>query len=144
MELAKPVISLYASNKVNPFTKAAASISNVGRSALIVPNFESLQNYLKSLNNSLSEPNAIIEHEDTLKLFENEVHKAMQDFANYEKVKKFELLSDLFSIEKGELTPKMSIKRKVVIEKHKAEIEAMYNSKDLPKVATDDEGQLFG
>ena len=49
-----------------------------------------------------------------------------------------------WTVDRGELTPKMSIKRKVVIEKHKAEIDAMYNSKDLPKVATDDEGQLFG
>ena len=38
----------------------------------------------------------------------------------------------------------MSIKRKVVVEKHKEEIEAIYNSPNKPKVATDDEGQLFG
>ena len=68
----------------------------------------------------------------------------MTNFSRYESVRKFVLIAEEWTVDKGELTPKMSIKRKVVIEKHKAEIEAMYNSKDLPKVATDDEGQLFG
>ena len=38
----------------------------------------------------------------------------MQDFSNYEQVKKFELLNQAFSLEKGEITPKMSIVRKEV------------------------------
>ena len=95
-------------------------------SALLVPNFESLENYLKSINNNLSDSNTIIDHEDTLKLFEDEVHKAMQDFANYEKVKKFELLPNLFSIEKGELTPKMSIVRKKVEQNYADLIDKIY------------------
>ena len=50
----------------------------------------------------------------------------MQDFANYEKVKKFELLPNLFSIEKGELTPKMSIVRKKVEQNYADLIDKIY------------------
>ncbi len=95
-------------------------------SALIVPNFESLSNHLKNTNNNLSDPEAMVEHEDVLALFQKEVDIAMQDFSNYEKVKKFILLPNLFSIEKGEMTPKMSIVRKVVEKNYANMIDKMY------------------
>jgi long-chain acyl-CoA synthetase len=44
-----------------------------------------------------------------------------------EKVKKFELLTDEWSVDSGELTPTMKVKRKVVIEKYDALIESIYN-----------------
>ena len=69
---------------------------------------------LKSINNNLTDTNAIVEHEEVQKLFQSEVDKIMQDFSNYEQVKKFELLNQAFSLEKGEITPKMSIVRKEV------------------------------
>ena len=50
----------------------------------------------------------------------------MQDFSNYEKVKKFTLLSQPFSIEKGEMTPKMSIVRKEVEKNYSNLIDRMY------------------
>jgi long-chain acyl-CoA synthetase len=77
-------------------------------------------------------------------MFDAIVKSTMTNFSRYESVRKFVLIADEWTVDRGELTPKMSIKRKVVVEKHKAEIESMYNAKDLPKVATDDEGQLFG
>ena len=87
---------------------------------------------------------ALCAHDQTYEHFDAIVKTVMTNFSRYESVRKFVLIAEEWTVDKGELTPKMSIKRKVVIEKHKAEIEAMYNSKDLPKVATDDEGQLFG
>ena len=95
-------------------------------SALIVPNFDSVINYLKSLNNNISEPNAIIEHEEVIKLFEDEISIAMENFSNYEKVKKFTLLSEPFSIEKGEMTPKMSLVRKKILNNYSVLINKMY------------------
>ena len=50
----------------------------------------------------------------------------MIDFSNYEKIKKFTLITDLFSIEKGEMTPKMSIVKKVVEKNYSDIINNMY------------------
>ena len=97
-------------------------------SALIVPSFENIKTYLKTINKSVSDNEAMIEHSDVLSLIDSEVSNAMNDFSNYEKVKVFKLLSIPFTIEKGELTPKMSIVRKVVIKNNHDLIESIYNS----------------
>ena len=96
-------------------------------SALIVPNYEALTTYLKSHNNDLKDPNALIDHPDVIELFTKEVDNAMADFSNYEKIKKFTLLTEPFSIEKGEMTPKMSIVKKVVEQNYSEQINKMYN-----------------
>ena len=96
-------------------------------SALIVPNFEIVIKYLSSINKSLSGNEAIIEHKDVIELINIEVKNAMKNFSNYEKVKVFKLLSEPFSIDKGEMTPKMSIVRKVVMKNHHDLIESIYN-----------------
>jgi len=96
-------------------------------SALIVPNFEIVTKYLSSINKSVSGNEAIIEHNDVIELISNEVENAMVDFSNYEKVKVFKLLSEPFSIDKGEMTPKMSIVRKVVMRNYHDLIESIYN-----------------
>ena len=49
-----------------------------------------------------------------------------KQLASYESIKKFHILPRDFTIEGGELTPTLKVKRKVVTEKHKAEIEALY------------------
>ena len=96
-------------------------------SALIVPNYEALTKYLQSQNNNLKDPNALIDHPDVIELFKTEVDNAMVDFSNYEKIKKFTLLTEPFSIEKGEMTPKMSIVKKVVEQNYSEQINKMYN-----------------
>ena len=51
----------------------------------------------------------------------------MSGFAQYEKVKKYQLIPNLFTIERGELTPSMKIVRKVVIKNYYETIELMYS-----------------
>ena len=113
-------------------------------SALIVPSKENLLGWAEEQGLASLDYNALCAHDQTYEHYDAIVKTVMTNFSRYESVRKFVLIADEWTVDKGELTPKMSIKRKVVIEKHKAEIEAMYNSKDLPKVATNDEGQLFG
>ncbi len=96
-------------------------------SALIVPNFDNIKTYLSSMEKSVSGNEAMIEHQDVLDLIDKEVSDAMSEFSNYEKVKVFKLLSEPFTIEKGELTPKMSIVRKIVISNNHDLIESIYN-----------------
>jgi long-chain acyl-CoA synthetase len=49
-----------------------------------------------------------------------------KDFGNWEQVKKFELLSNEWSIDGGELTPKLSLRRKMILQKYKSQIDNIY------------------
>ncbi len=69
----------------------------------------------------------MVEHPDTIALFLSEVEERMGNFAKYEKIKKFTVCDRLFELERGEITPSLKIKRKVVTENFKDTIDAMYN-----------------
>jgi len=64
-------------------------------------------------------------------LIRTEVNRLMQTFASYEQIKDFYLAPAPFSLESGDLTPSLKIKRKVVEEKYAREIDAMYQVKSL-------------
>ncbi len=113
-------------------------------SALIVPNKENLLAWADEKGLSGLDYNALCAHELSYDLFDAIVKDTMTNFSRYESVRKFTLIADEWTVDRGELTPKMSIKRKVVIEKHKAEIEEMYNSPNIPVKSSDDELQLGG
>ena len=113
-------------------------------SALIVPNKENLLAWAEQKGLSGLDYNALCAHELAYDLFDAIVKDTMTNFSRYESVRKFTLIAEEWTVERGELTPKMSIKRKVVVEKHKAEIDAMYNSPNIPVTSSDDELQLGG
>ena len=91
-------------------------------SALIVVAQETLSEWA----NEQGIDGEIIQDERTDKLFENEVSKAMAGFAHYETVKKFKLVADEWSVESGELTPTLKVKRKVVEKKYADLIDSIY------------------
>ena len=62
----------------------------------------------------------IIKHPEVIQMFEELVESINPAFNHVEQVKKFELLPREWSVETGEMTPKMSLKRKVIMEKYKA------------------------
>ena len=113
-------------------------------SALIVPNKENLMAWAEKEGLASLDYKSLCAHEQTYEMFDAIVKYTMTNFSRYESIRKFALIADEWTVDKGELTPKMSIKRKVVIEKHKAEIEAIYNSPNLPVKTPDDELQLGG
>ena len=96
-------------------------------SALITPNFEALEGFLKSKGHENLGAKEMVEHPDTIALFLSEVEERMGNFAKYEKIKKFTVCDRLFELERGEITPSLKIKRKVVTENFKDTIDAMYN-----------------
>ncbi|RYG68916.1 long-chain fatty acid--CoA ligase [bacterium] len=87
-------------------------------SALIVPNFPALHEWAKE--QSLTEPDdeALIKNAKTVALFKAEVEAQTGNLADFEKVRKFALLPEALSAQKGELTPTLKVKRKVVAEKY--------------------------
>ena len=95
-------------------------------SALIVPSFEALENWAAKEDVDYESRKHLVELEQVYELFESELEKQMEDFARYEKVKKFRLLPQEFTIEDGTLTPKLSIKRHVVEKRYEDLINEMY------------------
>ncbi len=103
-------------------------------SALIVPSFESLEEYAKELNIKYHNRLELIKHSHIVEMLEKRVAELQKDLAKFEQVKKFTLLPKAFSMDKGELTPTQKLRRKVISERYEEEIEDMYSDdKEKPK-----------
>ena len=95
-------------------------------SALIVPTFEALEGYAKSINLKYESKMELVRHSKINELFEERIQQLQEQLARFEQVKKFTLLPKEFTIDKGELTPTLKLRRKNIMARYKAEIEAMY------------------
>ncbi len=94
--------------------------------ALIVPEFEILKEYAKSVGIAFSRDSDLIQIEDVRKVFEKEIQSLQKDLPTYERVRRFELLPEQLTVENGEITPTLQVKRKAVEKKFEALIEKMY------------------
>ncbi len=97
-------------------------------SALIVPDFESIQAYADSHKLSYSDIKDLISKKEIYDLIDKEISSLQKKLANYERVRKFSILDKPFTIESGEITPSLKIKRKFVEERYSYLIEGMYFS----------------
>jgi long-chain acyl-CoA synthetase len=96
-------------------------------SALIIPSFADLKGWCKRNGIPDGSNEELIKNEKVVDHFEGLVKKYNQSFAQWEQVKKIKLLPELWTVESGEMTPTMKVKRKVITEKNKAVIEGLYN-----------------
>ncbi|MEO8479291.1 MAG: long-chain fatty acid--CoA ligase [Gemmatimonadota bacterium] len=121
----QPIESLL---KQNPFIASAVMLGDKRRFPimLLVPNFQALDTWRKAKGIPDDSPEALVSRSDVQEKVEREARKSLRDLAHYETPKKFLLLPRDFSIESGELTPKMSIKRRVVEANWRDQIEALY------------------
>ncbi|GAA5033906.1 AMP-dependent synthetase [Marivirga lumbricoides] len=94
--------------------------------ALIVPNFDALKEWCKHKGISYSSDEKMIKEERVLEKLEKEVEKSNAQFAQWEKIKKTILLPKLWTVEAGELTAKLSLKRKIIMNHYKSEIDSIY------------------
>lgn len=94
--------------------------------ALIVPSFATLAEWMREKNIPYTTNEDVVNHPKVLELYRGLVESFNTYFNHVEQVKKFELLPREWTIETGEMTPKMSLKRKVVMEKFKDAIERIY------------------
>lgn len=95
--------------------------------ALIVPSFPNLKEWLRKNNITYTSDKEIIRHPKVLQLYKELVESYNKFFNHVEQIKKFELLPHEWNIESGEMTPKLSLKRKVVMEKYRDSIERLYD-----------------
>lgn len=94
--------------------------------ALIVPSFSALREWMKEKGIEFTGYDQAIHHPQVLQLYKELVEEYNKLFNHVEQIKKFELLPREWTIETGEMTPKMSLKRKVVMEKFKDAFERIY------------------
>ena len=94
--------------------------------ALIVPSFATLAEWMREKNIPYTTNEDVVNHPKVLELYRGLVESFNTYFNHVEQVKKFELLPREWTIETGEMTPKLSLKRKVVMEKFKDAIERIY------------------
>ncbi len=88
--------------------------------ALIQPDFEFIKEWGALKNHNLpSDPKELVNNNDVIARIQEEVEHYNEKFGHWEKVKKFELTPDVWSIEGGQLTPTMKMKRKVIKEQYK-------------------------
>ncbi|MEO6820791.1 MAG: long-chain fatty acid--CoA ligase [Ginsengibacter sp.] len=100
-------------------------------SALIVPAFPNILNWCKDNNVHYSGNKEMVDNPQIIDLFKKELDVYNQSFNHVEQIKKFKLLPDEWGVDSGEMTPKLSLKRKVIMEKNKDIIHDMYNN-NLP------------
>jgi len=114
--------------KASRFVSQVVLIGN-GRkfpAALIVPNFEQLKNYAKIKNLNIETHAEFCSHPGIINLIERQITELTENLSHYEKVKKIALLENELSVEGGELTPTLKVKRRVIDEKYSDVIEKIY------------------
>lgn len=95
--------------------------------AILVPDYANLVPWAAK-KGLPTEPASLAGHPEVQAFIQTEVARQTQDFARFEQIKQFVLLAQEFSIETGELTPKLSLKRRVILERHAAAIARMYEA----------------
>jgi len=110
------------------FVNQAVLVGNERKfpAALIVPNFEMLESYAKLKELDIRTPRNFCNHPRILDLFRRQIEAVTPGLAQYEKVKKFALLEHELTVENGELTPTLKVKRRVVDERYRDLIDGFY------------------
>jgi long-chain acyl-CoA synthetase len=97
---------------------------------LVVPNFENLAKWAASQGLNFPDHHSMLTHPAIIAKMEKEVLERLHGLAHFEQPKKVGLLENDFTIESGELTPTLKVKRRVVDQRYRALIDALYSSAD--------------
>jgi long-chain acyl-CoA synthetase len=114
--------------KESPFIEQVMLVGSEKKfvGALIVPAFSNLRDWCRKQNIPQASDEAMIRHPKVIELYKDLIESFNKYFNHVEQVKKFELLSNEWTVDTGEMTPKLSLKRKVVMEKYAGAIERIY------------------
>ena len=114
--------------KGSPFVNQVVLIGNGRRfpASLIVPDWERVESYARLKGIETRDRAQLCKHPRIIDLFERQVAGLTSELAQFEKVKKIGLLEKELTIEGGELTPTLKVKRRVVDEKYRDVIDALY------------------
>jgi long-chain acyl-CoA synthetase len=94
---------------------------------LISPNFQALEKWASTNGVSAGDHAKLVADPKVQKLYEGIVEKVNANLAHFETIKKVGVVPDEWSVENGEMTPSMKLKRRVIVEKYKAMIDGFYS-----------------
>jgi long-chain acyl-CoA synthetase len=114
--------------KTNKFFTEVVMVGNRRNfpAALVVPSFEALEAWAKQGGTSVGSREELVRRPEVLAHYRRLVDEMTADLAQFERIKKIALLTREFTQESGELTPTLKVKRRVVEERYKQTIDAMY------------------
>lgn len=114
--------------KTVPYIQTAVVIGDRKRfvSALIVPNFEKLEDYAKAAGIAFSDRKDLVQNGQIVNFVKGEVDRSTTGLASYERIKRIALLEREFEIEKDEITPSLKVKRNNIENRYKDLIDAIY------------------
>ncbi|MGL5787513.1 MAG: AMP-dependent synthetase/ligase [Bacteroidales bacterium] len=95
-------------------------------SAIIVPAYDMLKQFASEKGITYSSMEDLVKNPEVIALYKAEIAEKLKAFAPFEQVKRFVLLAQPFTMESGELTNTLKVKRRVVYDRYEKEIEAMY------------------
>ncbi|MFD3002168.1 AMP-dependent synthetase/ligase [Pontibacter toksunensis] len=94
--------------------------------ALIVPAFLGLQDWCSHKGIKYTSDAEMVNHPEVLEKYKREVEKTNASLAQFETIKKFKLVPKMWTVESGELTPTLKVKRKAITENHQSLIDSMF------------------
>jgi len=114
--------------KTNPFITEVVMVGNRRNfaSALVIPNFDSLEKWARGKGLAFGNREELVAKAEVQDLVKREIDRFSEDLAQFEKIKKVAVLAREFTIESGELTPTLKVKRRVVEQKFKDVIDKLY------------------
>ncbi|MEJ2054235.1 MAG: long-chain fatty acid--CoA ligase [Calditrichaceae bacterium] len=112
----------------SPFIEQALVIGDKRKfcTAVIVPSMENLESWAEENDKKIVEYKEVIKMKEVQELIRSEIEKMTSDLASYETIKNFIFAKTPFSIESGELTPSLKVKRNIVEKNYAFEIDEMY------------------
>jgi long-chain acyl-CoA synthetase len=114
--------------KANPLIGECVMVGNSRNfpAALLVPNFENLERWAREKGIAFQSRQELVAEPRVRELYDETVKDLCKDLAQFERIKKITLLEREFTLEGGQLTPTLKVKRKVVEEQFKTLIDRMY------------------
>ena len=96
-------------------------------SALIVPCYTALEEYAKQVNIKYQDRLELLKNSEIIQMLERRINELQKELAGWEQIKRFTLLPQAFSTQLEEITPTLKLRRKVILQRYKEQIEAMYS-----------------
>jgi long-chain acyl-CoA synthetase len=114
--------------KTIPYVSTAVVIGDRKRfvAALIVPNFEKLEEYARNVGIAFKDRGELVRNEQVVNFIKAEVDRATPALAPYERIKRIALLEREFEIEKDEITPSLKVKRNIIEDRYRDLIDDLY------------------
>ncbi|MCI0472094.1 MAG: long-chain fatty acid--CoA ligase, partial [Ignavibacteria bacterium] len=115
----------------SPFIDAALVIGENQKfaAALIAPDFNHLRSFCAAKNIPYTTDAEMISHPEIKKRYQKEIHDHNKKLGSYEQIKKYELMEAEWSIQSGELTANLKLRRNYICNKYKSVIERLFDIK---------------